>query len=132
MSPMTVPIEIWRRTMCFWIEVGRTNAELTLRAWQMVGKPPLVAMDHDIAALFRAAARPADVPDPVAPKPRTVPKAAPATRAPSPAAPAPPTVAAVASTEAATDRAPSARTETADAGTRKSAAPAAAAKTTPV
>lgn len=65
MTRIATPLQIWCDATCFWLQVGRANIEMTLRMWEVVGRPPLASMDQSMLALWRTAARPADVPDPV-------------------------------------------------------------------
>ncbi len=69
----TTPIALWRDSMCLWLRMTQANAELALRMWQTMGLRFPHSPDSDVEAICTAAAKPANVPDPVKPRARAKP-----------------------------------------------------------
>ena len=80
------PVALWRDSMCFWLRMMQANAEMSLRMCRMMGVRLPAPTDSDVEKICASAAKPADVPDPVAKAPRSRSRAAPKAPAEAPVA----------------------------------------------
>jgi len=60
------PVALWRDGLCFWIRMAQMQTDFALQMWKAMGLRAPASPDPDVETLCAAAAKPADVPDPVA------------------------------------------------------------------